>query len=105
MGVLDAHCEDVGRDPAEITRTRLGTLSVAETHEQAERQLAAWPDRLKIDPERLKYVLTVGDPDEVGEQIQALVAAGIEGFVFNMPNPQDSDAVALAGETMSRALG
>ena len=80
----------------------MATLSVAETQEEAERQLAAWPDRLKIDPERLKYVLTVGDPDEVGEQIQALVAAGIEGFVFNMPNPQDPDAVALAGETVSR---
>src|SRR6478609_2470934 len=67
MGVLDAHCEDVGRDPAEITRTRLGTLAIAGTHEEAEQQLAAWPDRLKIDPERLQHVLTVGDPDEVGE--------------------------------------
>jgi alkanesulfonate monooxygenase SsuD/methylene tetrahydromethanopterin reductase-like flavin-dependent oxidoreductase (luciferase family) len=105
MGVLDAHCEDVGRDPAEITRTRLGTLAIAGTHEEAEQQLAAWPDRLKIDPERLKHVLTMGDPDEVGERIQALVDAGIEGFVFNMPNPQDPDALALAGETVSRALG
>jgi F420-dependent oxidoreductase-like protein len=104
MGVLDAHCEDVGRDPAEITRTRLGTLAIARTHEEAEQQLAAWPDRLKIDPERLQHVLTVGDPDEVGERIQALVDAGIEGFVFNMPNPHDPHALALAGETVSRAL-
>jgi F420-dependent oxidoreductase-like protein len=104
MGVLDAHCEDVGRDPSEITRTRLGTLSVARTHEQALQQLQAWPDRLQIDPERLKNVLTAGDPDEVGEHIRALVDAGIEGFVFNMPNPQDPEAVALAGETLSRAL-
>jgi F420-dependent oxidoreductase-like protein len=104
MDVLDAHCANVGRDPAEITRTRLGTLAIAETHEQAEAAIASWPDRLEIDPERLKYVLTVGDPDEVGERVQALVEAGIEGFVFNMPNPQDLDALALAGETVSRAL-
>ena len=47
----------------------------------------------------------MGDPDEVGEQIQALVDAGIDGLIFNMPNPQDPDALALAGETLSRALG
>ena len=41
MDVLDAHCADVGRDPGEITRTKLGTLSVAATHEEAERQLGA----------------------------------------------------------------
>ena len=43
MGVLDAHCEDLGRDPAEITRTRLGTLAIAGTHEEAEQQLARGP--------------------------------------------------------------
>jgi F420-dependent oxidoreductase-like protein len=104
MGVLDAHCEDVGRDPGEITRTRLGTLAIGKTHEEAERALASWPERLKIDPERLSMFLTLGDPDEVGGQMQALLDAGIESFVFNIPNPQDPDAVALAGETVSRAL-
>jgi F420-dependent oxidoreductase-like protein len=104
MGVLDAHCEDVGRDPGEITRTRLGTLSIGATHEAAEAALASWPARMNLDPERLRMFVTLGDPDEVGEELRALVDAGIEAFVFSVPNPQDLDAVALAGETLSRAL-
>ncbi len=105
LGVLDAHCADVGRDPAEITKTRLGTLVVAPTHEQAEALLATWPDRVNIPEERRRMVMNLGDPDEVGEQIQALVAAGLDGFIFNMPNPNDLEAVAFAGETVLRALG
>jgi F420-dependent oxidoreductase-like protein len=91
-------------DRAEITRTRLGTLAIAETHEEAQRRLAAWPERANLDPERLKMALTLGDPDEVGEQVRALLDAGLEGLVFHMPNPYDLDAVALAGETLSRAV-
>jgi len=103
MGVLDRHCEDVGRDPGQITRTRLGTLCIAETHEEAERLLASWPDRASLDPERLRMVSTLGTPDEVVEQVRDLLDAGLDGFVFNMPNPWDLDAVALAGETLRRA--
>ncbi len=104
MGVLDAHCEDAGRDPAEITRTRLGTLVIAETHEEAERLLASWPDRANLDPERLRMVLTLGDPDEVAEQARDLLDAGLDGLVYHLPNPWDLDAVALAGETLTRAV-
>jgi F420-dependent oxidoreductase-like protein len=104
MAVLDGHCEDVGRDPSEITRTRLGTLAIAGTHEEAERRLAAWPDRANLDPERLRMVLTLGDPDEIAEQVRALLDAGMEGFVFHLPNPHDLETVALAGETVSRAM-
>ena len=104
MGVLDAHCEDVGRDPAEITRTRLGTLAIAPTHEEAQRRLDAWPDRANMDPERLKMVLTLGDPDEVGEQAKALLAAGLDGLIFHLPDPYDLETVSLAGETLSLAV-
>ena len=45
MGVLDAHCEDVGRDPAEITRTRLGRSRSPRPTRRPSAQLAAWPDR------------------------------------------------------------
>src|SRR5207248_5061766 len=34
VGVLERHCEDVGRDPAEITKTRLGMLAIGRTHEE-----------------------------------------------------------------------
>jgi alkanesulfonate monooxygenase SsuD/methylene tetrahydromethanopterin reductase-like flavin-dependent oxidoreductase (luciferase family) len=58
---------------------------------------------MTLPPERLQATLTVGDPDEVGERVGALFDAGLDGLVFNMPNPWDLDAVALAGETLSRA--
>ncbi len=103
LGVLDEHCAAVGRDRAEITKTRLGTLAIAATHEEAERLLDLWPDRMALPPERLQGTLTVGDPDEVGERVRALLDAGLDGLVFNMPNPWDPDAVALAGATLASA--
>ena len=104
MGVLGEHCEAVGRDPAEIAKTRLGTLAIAPTHEAAQEAIGLWPERLAQPPERVAGMLTVGDPDEVGEVIRAHLDAGLDGFVFNMPNPWDLDAVALAGETITRAM-
>jgi F420-dependent oxidoreductase-like protein len=105
LGVLREHCDAVGRDPDEITKTRLGTLAIARTHEEAERRLAAWPDRANLPEERLRMVLTLGDPDEVGEQVRELVDAGVEGLIFHLPNPYDLETVGLAGETLTRAIG
>jgi F420-dependent oxidoreductase-like protein len=103
LGVLEGHCDAVGRDPAEITKTKLGTLAIGRTHEEAERALAAWPDRANLPEERLRMVLTLGDPDEVGEQVQELLDAGLDGLVVHLPNPHDLDVVALAGETLTAA--
>jgi alkanesulfonate monooxygenase SsuD/methylene tetrahydromethanopterin reductase-like flavin-dependent oxidoreductase (luciferase family) len=46
-------------------------------------------------------MFTVGDPDEVAAQAQALLDAGLDGLIFNLPNPYDLETVALAGETLS----
>ena len=35
--------------------------------------------------------------------MRALLDAGVDGLVLNMPTPYDLDAVALAGETLVRA--
>ena len=104
MDVLDGHCADVGRDPGEITRTQLGTLSVARDPRGGRAALESWPGRLKLDPERLRGTLIVGDPDEVVEQVRAFREVGLDGLIVNMPSPHDLDAVALAGETLTRAF-
>ena len=47
-----------------------------------------------------------GDPDEVASRVQELVALGLDGVVVNLvADPGDTDAVALAGETLTKALG
>src|SRR3954454_3441303 len=41
LGVLEGHCEDIGRDPAEITKTRMGTVYIARSHEDAHKKAEA----------------------------------------------------------------
>jgi alkanesulfonate monooxygenase SsuD/methylene tetrahydromethanopterin reductase-like flavin-dependent oxidoreductase (luciferase family) len=104
MEVLDGHCEAVGRDPSEITRTRMGVAVVAPTHEEAMRKL----DSLKrsgASEERLRVMALAGDPDGIGEQTQAFLDAGIEGLTLSIPDVHDLETVALVGEALSPLLG
>src|SRR5262245_3293701 len=112
MEVLDGHCERLGRDPSTITRTRLGTLVLGSSHEDAlarrDAMLAArgvqWetlPDDVKAD---LSVRFTVGDADEVGEQVRAYLDAGLDGVIWNMPTVYVLDDVAYAGEVLGKIL-
>jgi F420-dependent oxidoreductase-like protein len=104
MGVLDAHCEDVGRDPAEITRTRLASIYIAPTQEEALRRI----EQGKADgslPERRLPMVIAGGPDEISEQLSAFMEAGIEGFTISVPDASDLENVALAGRTIGPLVG
>jgi F420-dependent oxidoreductase-like protein len=101
MGVIARHCEDVGRDPAEITKTKLGVLAIGETHEAAEAKVA--PLRAAMPPERFDAVVLSGDRDEVGEQVARYLDAGLDGLIVSMPDVEDLEAVALAGEVLAAA--
>jgi F420-dependent oxidoreductase-like protein len=103
MGVLDRHCDADGRDPAEITRTRMGVAFIAPTHEQAQAKLAA-ARATGLPEERERHVAIAGDPDEVAEQTQALMDAGIEGLTLSLPDVHDLESVALVGATLAPLL-
>ena len=46
-----------------------------------------------------------GDPDEVVGRVQELIKVGLDGFVVNLvATPNDTEAIALAGETLTKAL-
>jgi F420-dependent oxidoreductase-like protein len=99
VGVLEGHCERLDRDPAEITKTRLGTIVVAPTHDEAERKAERAPQGRFVPPDR-RATWIVGDPDSVGEQCQALLEAGLDGLIFNCPHVHELETVQLIGETL-----
>jgi alkanesulfonate monooxygenase SsuD/methylene tetrahydromethanopterin reductase-like flavin-dependent oxidoreductase (luciferase family) len=97
--VLDGHCEAVGRDPAEITRTRMAFVVIAPTHEAAQAKLDAARAH-GVSEQRLAIALA-GDPDTVAEKAQAFADVGVEGMTIVLPDTHDLEAVELTG----RALG
>jgi F420-dependent oxidoreductase-like protein len=104
MQVLEGHCEDVGRDPSEITRTRLASIYIGATHEEA----LAMVEAGKADgslPERRIPMVIAGGPDEIAEQLSAFVDAGIQGFTISLPDASDLETVALAGRTIAPLVG
>ena len=104
LEVLERHCEAIGRDPATITKTRLGGLVIADTAELAERKGAEMARARGMDQERYRGYVVAGDPDAVCEQVSAYFDAGLDGLIFNMHDAQDLEPVRLAGETLNRAF-
>jgi F420-dependent oxidoreductase-like protein len=99
LEVLADHCHQVGRDPAEIVKTRLGGLVIAPTLDEAKQHVEA----LGISDQR-RATLTWGDPETVVEQARTFLDAGMDGLIFNMPTGSTPEDVALAGRTLSQGL-
>jgi F420-dependent oxidoreductase-like protein len=100
--VLERHCEDVGRDPAEITKTRLGGLVIANTSSDAVTKGAWVREQRGIPQERYDDYFVAGGPDEVLEQVHAYLEAGLDGLIFNIQDVYDLATVELAGTTLSQ---
>jgi F420-dependent oxidoreductase-like protein len=113
LDALAAHCERLGRDRSEITVTLQRMFCVAPTHEQAEAEVARYLGERGLDlatttdatGRPIDSLFTLGDPDEVGEQLAALVELGIDGFTCKLAaNGYDPDRIALFGETAAKVL-
>ena len=101
LSVLAGHCEAEGRDRSEIVATRLGTLIVGETAEDAERRRAAWQEARGVADADVAMRLVWGDRDAVAERARAFLDAGLQGLVFNMPAGSTVEDVQRAGEALS----
>ena len=110
MSVLDEHCARLGRNPRDICRTRLGTLVVGRTHEEATARIAKRFGVSSLDDlgseigARIKAMMIIGDRDTVGEEVSNLLAAGLDGLIFNLPDAHDLESVHLAGEILRPLL-
>jgi F420-dependent oxidoreductase-like protein len=98
MDVLASHCERLGRDPAEITKTRTGVVLVGRTHEAALAKVEGLKE-LGYPAERVASAM-IGDPDSIAEQAAAFLDAGIEGLTMSIPDVHDLESVELAGKAL-----
>jgi alkanesulfonate monooxygenase SsuD/methylene tetrahydromethanopterin reductase-like flavin-dependent oxidoreductase (luciferase family) len=100
VDVLRGHCAAVGRDPSDITVSRLSTLV-----------LTTGDDETEATKEFLRQVTgqdpggsDIGTPDQLVARVEELAAAGVEYFVFNMPTGTAA-TVRQVGELLVGAFG
>lgn len=90
--ILDGHCAEVGRDPAEITRTISGEVFIRETEaEIGDRTRSFWGEPF----ESWSAGNLVGTPEQVSEKIQRYVDAGCRGFVPWCSDYPDTETLEL----------
>ncbi len=99
IGVLEGHCERLDRDPAEITKTRLGTVIVTPKQEDADALFARIAESSGMPADRLATWI-VGDPDTVAERCSELLEAGLDALIINTPQAHDLETVELLGQTL-----
>ena len=99
LGVLEGHCERVGRDPAEITKTAMGSYMIADTKEAAEAKMRGLVEQGLMLPRRAEMTMAA-DPDTIGEHVSSLKEAGIEGMTTAIPDVWDPESVARYGQVL-----
>jgi F420-dependent oxidoreductase-like protein len=113
IDVLERHCADVGRDPAEINKTTLTFMILGRDQAEAEnirdgilaQQGLDWATLDEATRAQLSSRMLMGGPDRVAEQLDHLLGLGLDGIVLNLPaNGHDPEIVALAGSLVSKAV-
>jgi F420-dependent oxidoreductase-like protein len=99
LDVLEGHCERLGRDPGEITKTAMGGFVIAPTKEAAEAKMKGFVEAGLMPAARAEMTLAA-DPDTVGEIAAGFKAVGIEGMTTSIADVFDVESVELYGRTL-----
>ncbi|MCB0964045.1 MAG: LLM class F420-dependent oxidoreductase [Acidimicrobiales bacterium] len=114
LDALAGHCQRLGRDRSEITVSLMRFCCVAPTHDQAVAEVAEFGRGLGFDLDTMDdesrdamlALFTLGDPDEVGEQLADALASGVDGFTCSLPaNGHIPGRVELLGQVASAVVG
>jgi F420-dependent oxidoreductase-like protein len=101
LDILRRHCEEVGRDPAEITTSRRGSLILTATTDEAEQVSKLVRDAAGAE---FDEQFTVGTEEQVIEAVGELVDAGLDCLIFDMAYAP-VDQVRSMGELLTTRYG
>lgn len=85
VDVLERHCEAVGRDPAEITKTAFAVVALQDDEAKADRLRHTFGGNLSDDERRRD--LAIGNAEQVVGVLRRYQEAGADGVIFqSIPN-------------------
>jgi alkanesulfonate monooxygenase SsuD/methylene tetrahydromethanopterin reductase-like flavin-dependent oxidoreductase (luciferase family) len=97
LEVLARHCDDVGRDIGEITKTDFCGVMLAKTDEEAEKMAKSSPF-FQVIPG------LIGSPDTITSRVGGLIDAGVEYFQFYFAPFPNNKATQIFVEEVIPAL-
>jgi len=110
IGVIEDHCETVGRDPAEIEYSWDGHVICTRDEEKRERLLDLmtpiqfedeYTDQPDITTENADEYFMIGEPEEVAAAIERRIETGVTKFMFWFVDFPDTGGMELfADEVM-----
>jgi F420-dependent oxidoreductase-like protein len=98
VDVLRGHCKAVGRDPSEVTVSRLATLVLTASAQETADTKAFLRQVTGEEPTGSN----VGTPDELAAQVEELPAAGVDYFMFNIPTGTPDTVRRVGAELVAR---
>jgi F420-dependent oxidoreductase-like protein len=101
LAILDEHCAAVGRDPSDVKRTAMVSLFVSpnEAEQDSLRQLLGYDSNTDV-----RDRMIVATADEATENLAAIVAAGVDEAIVNLPLIKSVDAIHTAAEVLKAAV-
>lgn len=100
LAILDEHCAAVGRDPHDVKRTAMVSLFVSpnEAERDSLRQLVGYDTTSDV-----RDRMIVATANEAAHDLAAIVAAGVDELIVNLPLIKSVDAIHVAAEVLKAA--
>ena len=85
--VLEGHCRDIGRDPAEIEKTIAASIIVTDNQGLIDRLVGLFGSGMGLSVEEAKKVLPIGPPAHVRSVVEAYAAVGVTTIIAQTQGP------------------
>ncbi|HEV3483768.1 MAG TPA: hypothetical protein VG106_00060, partial [Vicinamibacterales bacterium] len=95
IAVLDQHCADVGRDPAQIERTVSCKLFLRDSEAEARRLLERTMEQNRTPMSKVERDETfwIDTPERTAERLLEYRELGVNTFVPEIPAPYDDETL------------